>query len=87
MDNLAYKYEELYTLEEARIIINVENRRKEMQKAKARREEEINLFKQRILALAMILFSITTALLTKDGTLSLFMLPVGLAGLFAKNKV
>ena len=83
--------EKLYTLEEAKKIIEEENRQKAVKRAerKARkRAETIYYIKQKLSGLTMATIGIITPiLLDGDCTFSLFALPVGIWLLFTKEKV
>ena len=72
--------EEIYTLREARRIINAER--------KAKRETLLYKAKQKLLGVLAIGVSIASPLLLDgDATISLIMLPLGLYFLFTKEKV
>ena len=72
--------EEIYTLREARRIINAER--------KAKRESLLYKAKQKLLGILAIAASIVSPLLLDgDATISLIMLPLGLYLLFTKEKV
>lgn len=72
--------EEIYTLAEARQIINAER--------KAKRESLLYKAKQKLLGVIAIGVSIASPLLLDgDATISLIMLPLGIYMLFTKEKV
>lgn len=83
--------EKLYTLEEAKKIIEEENKQKaiRMAKRKARkRAETIYYMKQKLSGLTMVAIGIITPiLLDGDATFSLIALPLGIWLLFTKEKV
>ena len=84
MDNLVKK---LYTLDEARMIINAENSMKALKKAKEKRENQLYFMKQKIIGLALVGISIAIPFLLGDATVSLFTLPMGVYITFTKKKV
>ena len=69
----------LYTLAEARRIINAERQ--------AKRELLLYKAKQKLLGLLAIAVSIASPLLIQDATISVIMLPLGLYLLFTKEKL
>ena len=72
--------EEIYTLSEARRIINAER--------KAKRESLLYKAKQKLLGVVAIGISIVSPLLLDgDATISIIMLPLGIYILFTKEKV
>ena len=72
--------EKTYTLQEAKRIINAEN--------KAKREEFLYKAKQKFIGLLAITISIASPLLLDgDATASLLFLPLGIYVLFTKEKV
>ena len=72
--------EEIYTLSEAKRIINAER--------KTKRESSIYKAKQRLIGLLAIGASIASPLLLDgDATISLIMLPLGIYMIFTKEKV
>ena len=83
--------EKLYTLEEAKKIIEEENKQKaiRMAKRKARkRAETIYYMKQKLSGLTMVAIGIITPiLLCGDATFSLVALPLGIWLIFTKEKV
>lgn len=83
--------EKLYTLEEAKKIIEEENKQKaiRMAKRKARkRAETIYYMKQKLSGLTMAAIGIITPiLLDGDATFSLIALPLGIWLIFTKEKV
>ena len=83
--------EKLYTLEEAKKIIEEENKQKaiRMAKRKARkRAETIYYMKQKLSGLTMVAIGIITPiLLGGDATFSLVALPLGIWPIFTKEKV
>lgn len=83
--------EKLYTLEEAKEIIEEENKQKaiRMAKRKARkRAETIYYMKQKLSGLTMVAIGIITPiLLGGDATFSLVALPLGIWLIFTKEKV
>lgn len=83
--------EKLYTLEEAKKIIEEENKQKaiRMAKRKARkRAETIYYMKQKLSGLTMVAIGIITPiLLGGDATFSLVALPLGIWLIFTKEKV
>lgn len=83
--------EKLYTLEEAKKIIEEENKQKSirMAKRKARkRAETIYYMKQKLSGLTMVAIGIITPiLLGGDATFSLVALPLGIWLIFTKEKV
>ena len=83
--------EKLYTLKEAKKIIEEENKQKaiRMAKRKARkRSETIYYMKQKLSGLTMVAIGIITPiLLGGDATFSLFALPLGIWLIFTKEKV
>ena len=83
--------EKLYTLKEAKKIIEEENKQRaiRMAKRKARkRSEAIYYIKQKLSGLTMAAVGIITPiLLDGDCTFSLFALPLGIWLLFTKEKV
>ena len=83
--------EKLYTLEEAKKIIEEENKQKaiRMAKRKARkRAETIYYMKQKLSGLTMVAIGIITPiLLGGDATFSLVALPLGIYLIFTKEKV
>lgn len=82
--------EKLYTLEEAKKIIEEENKQKtiRMAKRKARkRAETIYYMKQKLSGLTMVAIGIITPiLLGGDATFSLVALPLGIWLIFTKEK-
>ena len=83
--------EKLYTLEEAKKIIEEENKQKAIRiaKRKARkRAETIYYMKQKLSGLTMVAIGIITPiLLGGDATFSLVALPLGIWLIFTKEKV
>ena len=72
--------EEIYTLREARRIINAER--------KVKRESLLYKAKQKLLGVVAIVVSIASPiLLDGDATISIIMLPLGIYMLFTKEKV
>lgn len=83
--------EKLYTLEEAKKIIEEENKQKAIRMAKRKaqkRAEAIYYIKQKLSGLTMAAIGIITPiLLDGDATFSLIALPLGIWLMFTKEKV
>ena len=83
--------ETYYTLDQARRIIEEENRQKAMRKARQKARKRVEIFyyiKQKLLGLAMIVFSVAAPfILDGDVTASVIMLPLGIYTLFTKEKL
>ena len=83
--------ETYYTLDQARRIIEEENRQKAMRKARQKARKRVEIFyyiKQKLLGLAMLVFSVAAPfILDGDVTASVIMLPLGIYTLFTKEKL
>lgn len=88
--NIAATYD-YYTLDQARQIIEEENKQKAIRRAerKVRRKAEIIYYiKQKLSGLIMVAIGIVVSfLLNGDATISLFVLPLGIFLMFTKEKV